>query len=73
MPPHHPYLNQSELIRKVRSQFQTVDAPNNIEINRFLSNVSYYDLVKGLKQSSLKDKQNKFIPGFTPYVYCSRV
>lgn len=61
MPKHIPTLNQNKLIAKVRSQF--LEPQSNTDVALYLQNISYYDLVKGYKNTPFKDINNQFIKG----------
>ncbi|MGO2063373.1 MAG: Abi family protein [Latilactobacillus curvatus] len=56
------YLNKQELINKTREQFTTT--PTAQEVDTYLTNITYFDLIKGYKNTNLKEN-NVFIPGLT--------
>ena len=61
MSKHIPTLNQNKLIAKVRSQF--LEPQSNTDVALYLQNISYYDLVKGYKNTPFKNINNQFIKG----------
>ncbi|HJE96535.1 MAG TPA: Abi family protein [Ligilactobacillus acidipiscis] len=52
-------LNPSELISKTKGQF--IEPPDDQKLALYLSNLPYYDLIKGYKKSKLKDANNQFL------------
>jgi abortive infection bacteriophage resistance protein len=52
-------LKNRDLLDKALSQF--TEQPEKKTLNIYLSNLPYYDLIKGYKNTILKNKNNKFI------------